>query len=173
MTKEEAERIANVSEQLDGSVGGTPHREASFPFSRRSTDKTSTRDRKSLDQKSTDKVIDKAEKQAHKTEKEGATEEPQRDRTLASVRSPSAERTGGTGGATLPVVQEDGEGGSREESIKDEKAGPSTFQNRPRPEVTKEKNTSPSDSGLPSIPKFNRLSLGLGPSSPTMVEYSH
>ena len=173
MTREEAERNAHVSEQLDGSAGGTPHRESSFPFSRRSTDKTSNRDRRSLDQKSTDKVIDKAEKQAHKTEKEGATEEPQRDRTLASVRSPSAERTGGTAGATLPVVQEDGEGGSREESIKDEKSAAPTFQSRPRPDVTKEKNASPNDSGLPSIPKFNRLSLGLGPSSPTMVEHAN
>ena len=145
----------------------------SFPFSRRSTDKTSTRDRRSLDQKSTDKVIDKAEKQAHKTEKEGATEEPQRDRTLTSVRSPSAERSGGTAGATLPVVQEDGEAGSREDSIKDEKAAAPSFQSRPRVDPTKEKSTSPSESGLPSIPKFNRLSLGLGPSSPTMAEYAN
>ena len=171
MTKEEAEREAQASEQLEGSVAGTPHRELSFPVSRKSTDRVSNKDRRSLDQKSTDKVIEKAEKQAQKTEKEGATEDPQRDRTLTSVRSPSAERTGGVAGKTLPVVQEDGEAGSREESIQDEKAGPSKFQSRPTPEPAKEITASPSEPGLLSIPKFNRLSMGLGSPSPTKAEY--
>ena len=171
MTREEAERMAHTSEQLDSSVGSTPHRESSFPLPRRSTDRMSAKDRKSLDQKSTDKVIDKAEKQAQKTEKEGAFEEPQRDRTLTSTRSPSADRTGGVAGATLPVVQEDGEAGSREESIKDEKAGASTIQRPPRPEPARENDMPPSDPGLPSIPRFKRLSLGLGSSSPTKAEY--
>ena len=151
-------------------MSSTPHRELSFPVSQRSTDKTSTKDRRSLDQRSTDKVVEKAEKQAQKTEKEGATEEPQRDRTLTSTRSPSAERSGGAAGATLPVVQEDGEAGSREESITDEKAEASKIHSLPPTDSTRETTTS-SDPGLPSIPKFKRLSLGLGSSSPTKAEY--
>lgn len=169
MTREEAEREAQASEPLGSSVAGTLHGEVSFPGSRKSLDKTSSKDRKSLDQRSIDKVIEKAEKQAQKTEREGATEDPQRDRTLTSVRSPSAERTGGTAGKTLPVVQEDGEG-SREESIHDEKVGPPAPHGRSPRELVKETIIHPSEPGLPSIPKFNRLSMGLGSPMSTKAE---
>lgn len=170
MTREEAEREAQASDPLDISVTGTHHGEH-FSVSRRSTDRTSTKDRRSLDQRSTDKVVEKAEKQAQKTEREGAIEEPQRDRTLTSIRSPSAERTGGAAGNTLPVVQEDGEAGSREESIQDEKSEPLASQNRLPSKPTKETVIPPSDPGLPSIPKFNRLSIGLASPSPTRAEF--
>lgn len=125
-----------------------------------------------MEQKSTDKVIDKAEKQALKTEREGAIEEPQRDKTLTSVRSSSAERTGGVAGATLPVVEETGEAGSREESIKDEKVVASKSQVRSPPSgLIKETANPTGEPGLPSIPKFNRLSLGLATPSPMKAEY--
>ena len=75
---------------------------------------------------STDKVMDKAEKQAHKTEVDGVSEKEVPDRTL---RSTSADRSNGLAGATLPVVDEAGEAGStggrsgrsRDESAPNEK----------------------------------------------------
>jgi len=77
---------------------------------------------------STDKVMDKAENQAHKTEIDGASEKDVPDRTL---RSTSADRSNGLAGATLPVVDEAGEAGStggrsgrsRDESALNEKQG--------------------------------------------------
>lgn len=105
MTKEEAEREAQAMDGLDGSATTSPHRKSSFTASRRSTDK----------------VIEKAEKQAEKTEREGAVEDPRRDRTLTSVRSPSADMAGNITSTTLPVVEEAGEANSREESVMDEK----------------------------------------------------
>lgn len=58
---------------------------------------------------STDKAMDKAEKQAHRTELDGVSEREIPDRTL---RSTSADRSNGPTGATLPVVDEAGEAGS-------------------------------------------------------------
>ena len=104
MTREEIERETQNGDQLDSSTTAST-RQSSWPISRRSTDK----------------VVEKAEKQAHKTQEAGVHEEPMKDRTLSAIRSPSAERSGGVTGATLPVVEEDGEGGSREESIREEK----------------------------------------------------
>jgi 1-phosphatidylinositol-4-phosphate 5-kinase len=59
-----------------------------------------------------DRTMQKAHKQADKSEKwrEGKDEPP--DRTLGTVRSPSAEMTHGNLGATLPIVEEVGEAGS-------------------------------------------------------------
>lgn len=149
MTKEEQERQAQSGDLLDGTVD--THRQSSFPISRHSTDR----------------VIEKAEKQAHKTEKDGATEDPKRDRTLSAVRSPSVERAGGGGGATLPVVDEDGEAASREDSIHYGKADgsvpddvPSTNEMPPATH-TKDGMQLPSDKRLLSLPDFNRLSMGL------------
>lgn len=45
-------------------------------------------------------------------ERHGANENERPGRSLSTVRSPSAERTGGTSGAILPVVEEAGEGSS-------------------------------------------------------------
>lgn len=66
----------------------------------------------------------------------------------------------------MPVVEEAGEAGSREDIVLDEKA------NRKRPENAPPVNEGAlpirsedrltSDEQLPSLPKFNRLSMGLG-----------
>lgn len=158
MSREEQAREGGSGEQFDGTVDTT--RPQSVPHSRTSNEA---------------KVVEKAEKQAQKTEKHGATEEPQRDRTLSSVRSPSADRSGGVTGATLPVVEEDGEAASRENSVRDEKRGDMLTNgiaharvddNRPPPAPEKDrlppnKTQKPNSGRLPSIPNFNRLSLGL------------
>ena len=156
MTKEEQERQTQNGDSID------THRRSSFPVSRSSTDK----------------VIGKAEKQAYKTEKEGAMEDPKHDRTLGVVRSPSVERASGAGGATLPVVEEDAEAASRDDSVHNEKSGghipdgvPLTGE-RPTP-MSKDETPLPSDTRLPSIPNFNRLSMGISttaPTAPTAVE---
>ena len=158
MTKEEQERQAQSGDLLDGSVD--TNRQSSFPISRHSTDK----------------VIEKAEKQAHKTEKEGAQEDPKRDRTLSTVRSPSNERAGGGGGATLPVVEEDGEAASREDSIRNGKSdgilpnGMPLTGERPPPTPPKDGMRLPNDKRLPSLPDFNRLSMGLSTTAPAAME---
>ncbi|KAL6721218.1 Phosphatidylinositol-4-phosphate 5-kinase [Lecanora helva] len=159
MTKEEQERAGESGEQMDGSIE-TP-RQSSLPVPRKSFD---------------NKVIDKAEKQAQKTEREGASETPQQERTLSSMRSPSADRSGGTAGTTLPVVEEDREASSREDSVQDEKRGSAVSegvaQNEQRPgplpnypkdpdRMLQPKEQVPSNTQLPSIPNFNRLSMGL------------
>ena len=94
MTREEAEKEKQSGDQLDGSIH--TNRQSSQHFSRASVEK----------------VLDRAEYQAHKTERHGALEDESQDRTLTSVRSPSAERSNGIAGATLPVVEEVGEAGS-------------------------------------------------------------
>ena len=163
MTKEEQERAAEAGEQLDGSTD--THRQPSFPVSRKSNENN---------------VVEKAEKQAQKTEMDGATEEPRHDRTLSSVRSPSAERSGGATGATLPVVEEDKEASSREDSVQDEKVssglpnGVIQRDERWHASSPKEQSSFPSDSlpsnqQLPSIPNFNRLSMGLQSSTTTQA----
>lgn len=158
MTKGEQERHVQSSDLLVGSVD--THRQSSFPISRHSTDK----------------VIEKAEKQAHKTEKEGAPEDPKRDRTLSVVRSPSIERAGGGGGATLPVVEEDGEAASREDSIHNGKIGGSvpdglcSTGERPPPTPSNNGMQLPSDKRLPSLPDFNRLSMGMSTAAPAAME---
>lgn len=156
MTKEEVEREAQAPEQLDGSLDISTNRQASFQFSRTSTDK----------------VIDKAERQAHISEKEGASEDPVRDRTLGAVRSPSAERSGGITGSTLPVVEEDGEAGSREDSLRDEKAAgvlSDGSNNDLRSSPARLRDAPASGAKLPSIPNFNRLSMGLGSTTPSVT----
>ena len=154
MTKEEQERQTQNGDSMD------THRRSSFPISRSSTDK----------------VIGKAEKQAHKTEKEGAIEEPRHDRTLGVVRSPSVERASGAGGATLPVVEEDTEAASRDDSVHNEQAGGSIADGvpltdeQPPPIPPKNEMRLPSDTRLPSIPNFNRLSMGMSTTAPAAAE---
>ena len=149
MTKEEQERQAETGEQLDGSIDTT--RQPSVPLSRNSNE---------------NKVVEKAEKHAAKTEREGATEEPQRDRTLSAVRSPSADRSSGIAGATLPVVEEDS---SREHSVNDEKPKNAHPYGGPLPPErlppTPPDDRLPNDKQLPSLPSFNRLSMGIGSGS--------
>lgn len=143
MTKEEVERERQSNDQRDGSMVIN----------------------RQLIRTSTDKVINKAEHQAKKAENDGASEDPTHDRTLVAVRSPSVDRTNGVSGATLPVVQEDAEAASREDSMRTEKAGglrpsaeaPALWGDRPPP-------TPPKDfvfkhKELPSIPDIPRLSM--------------
>ena len=150
MTKEEQERQDQSGDLLDGSIDS--RRQSGFPVSRPSIDR----------------VVEKAEKQAQKAEKEAAAEEPKRDRTLTAVRSPSLERPNGPGGATLPVVEEDAEAASREDSVYNEKAGGDvmdgvslTSEERPPPPPRKDDLRLPSDKQLPSLPNFHRLSMGI------------
>lgn len=113
MTREEQERAAHSSEQMDGSTSNQTNQRSSFNLSR----------------KSTDKALERAEKQARKSEEHGATEDERKDRTLSAKRSGSADRTNGVAGTTLPVVEEDREASSREESLHNEKQATLTPQN--------------------------------------------
>ncbi|KAL8701777.1 MAG: hypothetical protein Q9201_004725 [Fulgogasparrea decipioides] len=152
-TKEEAEREPRSTDQMDGSIH--TDRQPSFSLSRHSTDK----------------VIQKAEKQAQKSEKQGASEENLRDRTL------TAERTGGAAGATLPVVEEDGEKevGSREDSIGHERSDPRISSEDTDPLSSGETQIHHPIEGekghrhLPSLPFIPRLSMtgSSGPQSPS------
>lgn len=112
-TKEEVEREAQASEQLNNSFDST-HANLSIDHPGKSSAGTMRR--------STEKVIEKAEKQARKSEDRGAVEDERRDRTITAVRSPSADRSNGIAGQILPVVEEDGEANSREDSLNNEKA---------------------------------------------------
>lgn len=158
MTKEDQERQDQSGNLLDGSI--EHHRRSSLRTSRHSTEK----------------IIEKAEKQAHKTEKQGAIEDPKRDRTLSAVRSPSVERASGAGGATLPVVEEDGEAASREDSIHGGELGSNvphavtSTGRRPPPTPSKDGTGLPRDKGLPSLPDFNRLSMGISTTAPAAPE---
>ena len=76
-----------------------------------------------ISRQSTDKILEKAEKQARKSfDKSGAaaSSEALRDRTLTTTQSPSSAEANGTatGNATLPIVEEDAEGTSREASLR-------------------------------------------------------
>jgi 1-phosphatidylinositol-4-phosphate 5-kinase len=59
-----------------------------------------------------DKTMQKAHKQADKSERRRSSKEEPPERTFGTVRSPSAERTHGSTGTTLPIVEEAGEAGS-------------------------------------------------------------
>ena len=146
-TKEQAERESRSTDQMDGSIH--TDRQASFSISRHSTDK----------------VIQKAEKQAQKTEKQGASEDKTRDRTLTAEK---------TAGATLPVVEEDGEAGGREDDSILRERQEQQQQPPPPPNLgTSDDEANPVSSGetqivsdlppghkhLPSLPFIPRLSM--------------
>lgn len=146
-TKEQAERESRSTDQMDGSIH--TDRQGSFSYSRHSTDK----------------VIQKAEKQAQKTEKQGAPEDKTRDRTLTAEK---------TAGATLPVVEEDGEAGGREDaSIPRERQQQQQQEPPPANLRTSDDEANPVSSGetqivsdlppghkhLPSLPFISRLSM--------------
>ena len=98
-TKEEAEREKQSHDGRDASVGAYRHPSRT----------------------STDKATNKAGAPVSKSAVEGASEDSVPDRTLAAVRSPSPDKANGVSGAILPVVEEDGEANSREESMNNEK----------------------------------------------------
>lgn len=106
-----------------------------------------------VSRQSTEKVIAKAEQQARKSEREGANEASITDRTVGTLRSPSIDKAGTGGGTTLPVVQEDAEGASRELNDQNEK-------NLSHSPTRIERGTN-TPQHLPDIPALNRLSLGL------------
>lgn len=57
-------------------------------------------------------VLERTREEAERTERYGTNESDRPNRGLSTVRSSSAERTGGASGAILPVVEEAGEGSS-------------------------------------------------------------
>lgn len=93
MAREEAERDVQRNDQVDGSV----HTRTSSHY---------------LSRGSAERTMDKAERQARKSEQGAVSEANVPEKVLSTVRSPSAERTNGLAGATLPVVEEVGESGS-------------------------------------------------------------
>lgn len=93
MTREEAERDVQRNDQVDGSV----HTRTSSHYPSRG---------------SAERTMDKAERQARKSEQGAVCEANVPEKFLSAVRSPSAELTNGLAGATLPVVEEVGESGS-------------------------------------------------------------
>lgn len=102
----------------------------------------------------------------NKARKERSSEDSTRDRTLGAMRSPSADRTNGVPGPTLPVVDEDGEANSREDSMHNEKAAgyhlraePAIPPSEGRPPPTPPKDYAPRNKELPSIPPMPRLSM--------------
>lgn len=64
------------------------------------------------DDTSQDRILADAEREAAKPSADGANEQDKPERTITTARSPSADRTGGAAGTTLPVLEEVGEAGS-------------------------------------------------------------
>ncbi len=143
MTREEVEREIRNSEQVGGSISATRQ------FTRTSIDR----------------VINKAEHQADKTRRDGSSESSKNDRILTAMPSPSADRTIAASGATLPVVEEDGEAASREDSMHNENVSGSHLRaeaprvTSDRPPPTPPKDYAPKNKELPSIPNIPRLGM--------------
>ncbi|KAL9000808.1 MAG: hypothetical protein Q9169_000562 [Polycauliona sp. 2 TL-2023] len=141
-TKEQAERESRSTDQMDGSVH--TDRQPSFSLARNSTDK----------------VVQKAEKQARKSEQQGTSEDKTRDRTLTAEKN---------AGATLPVVEEDGEAGGREDDstprkqsqpdaiISDNEVAPMSSSDTQSVSTTMERPSG--HKHLPSLPFIPRLSM--------------
>ena len=101
MAKEEAEREKQSHDGRDGSVGA--HRR--------------------LSRTSTDKMVNKTGPHVSKSTVEGSPEGAVPEKAVGPVRSASPDKTNGvSAGATLPVVEEDGEANSREDSLHSEKS---------------------------------------------------
>ncbi|KAI9745874.1 MAG: Phosphatidylinositol-4-phosphate 5-kinase [Claussenomyces sp. TS43310] len=102
-TREEAEREDVATEQearnatFEGSIDAPRHRSESQTAQRTDTDSP---------------VVHRAEGEGISSEKRGSSEEPAHDRTITTVRSPSAERGNERTGMTLPIVDEVGESSS-------------------------------------------------------------
>ena len=137
MTREEAERGAQSSDQGGGASG------VNRQFNRTSTDK----------------AVRKSEQQAPKPIDEGASEDASKDRTWSEARSPSSEKPNVAGSATLPIVEEAGEAGSREASMNNEKPNgslmpgeesPPLLADQPPPTPLKDLAVSPTPSREPT-----------------------
>ena len=115
MTKEEAERQTEAERghsSTDAEAGIRAQQRVGTNLSLEGA--LSSRDSTDLAPRSpvVDRTMQKAYKQADKSEKRRSSKEEPPDRTLGTVRTPSAERTNGSHGATLPIVEEVGEAGS-------------------------------------------------------------
>ena len=162
MSMEEAEREKRSNDHIDGSI--YTNRQSSHHFSRSSTER----------------VMERAEKEALKTEERGSSEDKTPDRTLTAARNPVAEQTGGVAGSTLPVVEEAGEASSTggrsarscegEGNIQVENQGglfSSNLYSSPlggRPPPTPPKDIPPSEKQLPSLPTLMAPPPSLRPS---------
>ncbi|KAL9111544.1 MAG: hypothetical protein Q9227_004032 [Pyrenula ochraceoflavens] len=109
MTKEEADREqhSKASEKERTSLGqldGAQSQSFSFEAVRSSGERLSS--------SPVERTLEKAQKQAQKTERQGRNEADTPERTLCTARSPSADRSEGMKGTTLPVVEEAGEAAS-------------------------------------------------------------
>ena len=162
MTKEEAERQKQSYDGRDGSFGANGR----------------------LSRTSTDKMASKTGPHMLKSTVEGPSEGITSEKTSVPVRSPSPDKINGVStGATLPVVEEDGEANSREESMHSEKqhgAKPGNAithsseghhrSNPPNP-LSAAPHSSPEDNRpvnqeLPPIPNLARLSMNDSTAAP-------
>ncbi|KAI9801687.1 MAG: Phosphatidylinositol-4-phosphate 5-kinase [Piccolia ochrophora] len=122
-----------------------------------------------LSRTSTDRVMEKAERQARKTEREGASEAHAPDRNLTTLRSPSADRTNGTAGSTLPVVEEAGEHGSTSGRSRDGSV-PNEKESTPSPPSQHHDSLAPPSASPPDgVPTVGELGLDTAPSLSAMV----
>jgi hypothetical protein len=106
MTKEEAERLTE-----DERGHSTSDADAGVRASRRSDVLWRSSSRDSAEPGPRSPAIDRTMQRAYMQADKSGTDEPP-DRTLGTIRSPSAEMTRGALGATLPIVEEVGEAGS-------------------------------------------------------------
>ena len=96
-------------------------------------------------------ILQRNENDAIKSERRGDGEDEAEPRIISTVRSPSAERTGGMQGQTLPVVEELGEAsstGGRSARSRERPLTPAEDEERP---VTPAKDYSPN--GMPKTVK--------------------
>lgn len=127
-----------------------------------------------------DRALERAEHQARKSQRDGVSEGDIPDRSLGTVRSMSADRSGGVAGSTLPVVEEAGEAAStggrsgrsnrstngRADNEKDEGRGrsPATF--LPVEDTTGSATGTDGHLGLPNVPHLPPLSTSPSPLEP-------
>jgi 1-phosphatidylinositol-4-phosphate 5-kinase len=105
-------------------------------------------------------VIQRGETEAMKSEKRGSNEDSVPNRTITTVRSPSAERTNDRAGMTLPIVDEVGESssmGGRSAQDADERV---------------DENEIDKDYHPPIPPKDNGIVPGTSPKKPVSVRNS-
>lgn len=104
-------------------------------------------------------TLQRNENDALKSEKKGQIDDEAEPRIISTVRSPSAERSGGMQGQTLPVVEELGEAsstGGRSGRSKERPLTPAKDDVRP---PTPAKDYSPAGNGRPSNGRVSRSSL--------------
>lgn len=104
-------------------------------------------------------TLQRNENEALKSERRGENEEAAEPRVISTVRSPSAERTGGMQGQTLPVVEELGEAsstGGRSGRSRERPLTPAKDDERP---LTPAKDYSPTGNGKTVKGRLSRSSL--------------